>query len=57
MIGTLIKVALTEYKLLLHQGGVMLSVLSVCLSVCLCEQDNSPTRLWMSTEHGRDGQG
>jgi len=47
--------------LLLLQGGAMRSLLFVCLSItiCLsvCEQDNSRTRLWMSTKHGRHGQG
>ena len=35
----------------------MRSVLSVCLSVChsVCEQDNSRTRLRMSTKSGRHG--
>jgi len=36
---------------------------AVCLSICLfvrlsfCEQDDSRTRLRMSTKHGRHGQG
>jgi len=38
-------------------GGIMRSLLSVCLSFCLSysEQDSSRARLRTSTKHGRHG--